>query len=146
MTSDKTNQKPVEMKDVYEILIDIRDALKESSKWAKFSGIKEVKPVLVLQLDTDIKKIIYALSDGKNSSYEIERQVGNVTQRTVSNYWQEWEKVGIGESSPVQGGRNRFKASFDLEDFGIKVQEVSKNVEKTEQPETSVQSEVGSHD
>ena len=130
---NSNNPKSIELKDIYAILTDIRDAIKDSSKWAKFAGMKEVKPVLESQLDDDAKKIIYTLSDGKNSSYEIEKIVKTLSQRTISNYWDKWEKAGIGEPYTSSGKGSRFKASFNLEDFGIKVPELSKKLIETSQ-------------
>jgi hypothetical protein len=36
--------------------------------------------------------------------------------------WDTWLKLSLGENIPVRGG-SRFKRTFDLEDFGIKVPE-----------------------
>lgn len=143
MTNEKPVQKQIELKDIYEILTDIRDAIKQSSKWAKFSGIKEVKPILESKLDGDIKKMIYLLSDGVNSSYSIARILGvnDTVRRAISDYWDEWEKAGLGESKPAQGGGNRFKRSFDLEDFGIKAPEIPKSA-KTEESQKIAESQI----
>jgi hypothetical protein len=141
MTNDKT-QKQIEMKDLYDVLSSIQITLNESLKWTKFAGIKEVKPVLESNLKGDTKKMIYSLSDGVNSSYEIARRIGanDTVRRDISDYWDEWEKAGLGDSKPAQGKGNRFKRSFNLEDFGIKVPEIPKNV-KTEQPQSVIESQ-----
>lgn len=105
-------------------LKDIHNDLRELLTWTKFAGIKEVKPFLLSHIDTDIKKQIYSLSDGINSSYEIARKLRNESvRRSVSNYWQDWEKVNLGELIPAPGG-NRFKSSFNLTDFAIPVLEI----------------------
>lgn len=121
--------------------------LREILKWIKISGIKEVKSLLETQLPNDSKKLIYRLSDGTKGTQEIAKIVG-VGYVSVFNYWKEWEKTGLGESISVIGG-SRFKRSFDLEDFGIKVQILKQNnTQKTEQPETvsTTQKEVEPHD
>lgn len=146
MTNDK-DQKPVELKDIYAVLNNIQTTLKESLKWTKFVGLKQVKPVLENQLNSGQKKIIYALSDGINSSYDIAKKIGNESiRRSISNYWHEWEKSGLGESVPAQGG-GRFKHSFELGDFGIEVPELPKQeaqqtskIENEEQPKQEDQS------
>ncbi len=119
--------------------------LREILKWIKISGIKEVKSLLEMQLDDDPKRLIYQLSDSTKGTQEIAKIVTNVSYSTVSIYWKQWEKVGLGESIPAKGG-SRFKRSFDLEDFGFKIQIPKQNADqKSEQPEaTSTQSEVGS--
>ncbi len=119
--------------------------LREILKWIKISGIKEVKSTLESQLKDDTKKLIYQLSDGTKGTQEIAKTVGNISYSTVFLYWKGWEKVGLGESISVIGG-TRFKRSFDLEDFSMKVQIPKQNSPKTEQPETpTAQEEVEPH-
>lgn len=142
MKTNNSEQKQIDLSDIYEILTDIRNTLKESAKWVKFAGIKEVRPILESKLDTDIKKIIYVLSDGKNSTRDIERLAKDISQKSVSNYWQDWEKSGLGESSQTMGGGSRFKHSFELDDLGIDVPEIPKIVEKLEQPQTVSESQI----
>lgn len=106
-------------------LKDIHNDLRELITWAKFSGIKEVKPVLELKLDSDLKRRVYHLSDGKNSIRDIAKLTNDIAFKSVANYWQEWEKTGLGLYKVVNGF-NRFKRSFDLKDFGINVPELPK--------------------
>jgi len=96
--------------------------LKEILKWIKFTGAKEVKNVLIATLDTDQKRLIYHLSDGKQGSMEIAKLAGT-SDTTVRRYWAAWVRQGIVESLKVRGGE-RFKKSFDLEDFGIEVPQI----------------------
>jgi len=124
MNNDKTDQREITLKDVH-------DTLKEMLKWTKFAGVKEVKPILETHLSNDSKKIIYYLSDGTKGIQEIAKIVGNVSPGTVFNYWKTWGKVELGESITVPGG-TRFHHSFDLEDFGIKVLEITKQNTTTE--------------
>lgn len=118
MNNDKKSQSEITLKDVHDIL-------KELLKWTKFSGIKEVKPVLESHLSEDSEKLIYHLSDGSKGIQEIAKIIGNVSHSTVFRYWKEWEKSDLGESVPIAGG-SRFKHLFDLEDFGIKVPPIPK--------------------
>lgn len=121
--------------------------LKEILKWIKISGIKEVKLLLEDQLREDPKKkMIYQLSDGTKGTQEIAKTVGDVSHVTIFNYWKAWEKVGLGESIAAMGG-SRFKRSFDLEDFNIKVQiPKQNNDQKAGQPEAPAsQGEVEPH-
>ena len=112
-------------------LKDIHNDLVELLKWTKFAGIKEVKSVLESSVITDEEKIIYSLSDGRNSSYNIAKTMGSndTVRRKISNYWDMWENVGLGSSMPAQGG-TRFKHSFSLDDFGIKVPEIPQQAEQ----------------
>jgi transposase len=81
--------------------------------------MKEVKTVLTSALDADQKKLIYHLSDGNKGSVEIAQQSG-VSDFTVRNYWRQWSKLGIVEAMKVRRG-DRYKKTFDLEDFGIEI-------------------------
>lgn len=131
MTGEK--QKPIEMKDIFDVLVDIRNTMRESLKWAKFTGLKGVKDALGEQLPNDQKKLIYHLSDGTRGTQEIAKIVGGLSHQTVSNYWKEWEKQGLGESIAAPGG-SRFKRIFDLEDLGMKVPTPKQN---TSEPQTA---------
>ncbi|MCH7561449.1 MAG: hypothetical protein IIC67_08840, partial [Thaumarchaeota archaeon] len=106
-------------------LKDIHNDLRELLTWVKFSGIKEVKSILEVQLPNDSKKTIYHLSDSMKGTKEIAKIVGGISHMSIANYWKSWEKVGLGESVAAMGGK-RFKRSFDMEDFGIKVPELPK--------------------
>lgn len=96
----------------------VEELLSEILKWIRFAGAKEVKAVLTSALDTDEKILAYHLSDGKNGSVAIANQSG-VSDSTVRTYWKQWSKIGIVEAIKVGPG-DRYKKSFDLEDFGIK--------------------------
>ena len=97
----------------------VEELLSEILKWVRFAGVKEVKAVLTSALDTDEKILAYHLSDGKNGSVAIANQSG-VSDFTVRTYWKQWSKIGIVEAIKVGPG-DRYKKSFDLEDFGIRI-------------------------
>lgn len=148
MNNNNSKQKPIELKDVYEILSDIHNSIKESSKWAKFTGMKEVKSILEIQLQDETEKLVYYLSDGAKGTQEVAKIVGTVNYSAVFKYWKIWGEMGLGESIAVAGG-SRFKHSFDLADFGIKIPEFSKQGNKQlvseptqtgKQPSTEVES------
>jgi len=94
--------------------------LKEILKWIKFAGMKEVKNTLINVLDSDEKKISYHQSDGTRGMSEVAKLAGLKSKQPVEDMWDAWLKISLGENVPVKGG-NRFKRSFDLEEFGIKV-------------------------
>lgn len=116
--------------------------LREILKWIKISGTKEVRSLLEMQLEDDLKRLIYQLSDGTKGTQEIAKVVGDVSHGTVFNYWTGWEKVGLGESISVRGG-SRFKRSFDLEDFGIKIQVPKQNNSQKTEPVEAIPSAQG---
>jgi hypothetical protein len=96
--------------------------LSEILKWIKFAGMKEAKNTLNSVLDTSVKKLVYQKSDGTFGTVELAKLTGLGSNRTVADMWDAWLKMGLGESIPVRGG-SRFKRTFDLEDFSIKVPE-----------------------
>jgi len=104
--------------------------LKEILKWIKFAGAKEVKTVLVTTLDTEQKRLIYHLSDGDKGSLEIAKAAGT-SDTTVRRYWASWARQGIVEALKVRGGE-RYKKSFELEDFGIEIPQIKLLVQSSE--------------
>jgi hypothetical protein len=97
----------------------IIELLREILKWVKFSGIDEVRTILMRTLDTEQKRLIYHLSNGENGSIEI-GQATQVSNRTVTRYWVSWARLGLMEPIRVRGGL-RYKKSFELEDFGFTI-------------------------
>lgn len=95
--------------------------LREIVKWVRFSGMKQVKEVLTSTLNNEKKIIAYHFSDGKNTSRAIS-ELTDVHFATISDWWKEWLSLGIGETISASGG-GRFKRSFDLKMFGIKIPE-----------------------
>lgn len=108
--------------------------LQEILKWIKFSGIDEVRTVLMRTLDTEQKRLVYHLSDGKHGSVGIGK-AANVSNSTVARYWASWARLGLMEPIRVRGGL-RFKKSFELEDFGLTVPKLrAMNQEKVKKEE-----------
>jgi len=106
------------------------EILREILKWIKFAGAKEVKNVLLATLDNEQKRLIYHLSDGNRGSLEIAKAAGT-SDTTVRRYWASWVRQGIVESLRVRGGE-RYKKSFELEDFGIEVPQPKLGVQPSE--------------
>jgi hypothetical protein len=106
------------------------EILREILKWIKFAGAKEVKNVLLTTLDTEQKRLIFHLSDGNRGTLEIAKVAGT-SDTTVRRYWASWARQGIVESLKVRGGE-RYKKSFELEDFGIEVPQPKTVVQPSE--------------
>lgn len=114
-----------------EILQEQNKILKEILKWIKFSGMKDVKEVLLDTLTDETKKIIYYYSDGINNTTHI-KDIANVSgNNVIPNLWNKWKNIGIIEKISVKGGE-RGKKIFNLEDFGIPTpkSKVEKTLEK----------------
>lgn len=106
------------------------ELLREILKWIRFSGIREVRTVLMGILNTEQKRLIYHLSDGEYGSIEIGRRAG-VSHSTVTRYWESWKRLGIVEPVKVRGGL-RYKKLFELEDFGFSIPAVRKSEGESE--------------
>ncbi len=110
--------------------------LKDIEKWLRFLGFNQVKEVPFTTLNNPKKIHAYHLSDEKNTSVSIAKSIG-VSQPRVTEMWKEWMSLGIGESIPASGG-SRFKKSFDLKMFGMKIPELDeagtkKDIETTKE-------------
>jgi hypothetical protein len=117
--------------------------LREILKWTKFAGMAEVKRVLETVLNGDKKKLAYQLSDGTRGTRDVNYQSGYTG--SVSDLWKEWKRKGLGDSISVQRGE-RFKRTFDLEDFGIEVPAISVAPASQVQPTPMPVPESGSQD
>lgn len=113
------------------------ELLREMVKWVRFSGMKQVKEVLMSTLNTEKKIIAYHYSDGKNTSTVISKFSG-IAQPNISDLWKEWLSLGLGEAISASGG-SRFKRSFDLKMFGIAVPEVKQKPDSQQKSESTTQ-------
>lgn len=107
------------MSEELQTLKNIEFKINELLKWTKFAGAKEVRNVLMTALDSEQKRLIYQFSDGNNGTIKI-AELANVSDGTVRNYWESWYRQGIVDPISVKGGQ-RFKKSFNIEDFGITI-------------------------
>jgi hypothetical protein len=93
--------------------------LKEILKWIKFGTMPQLKSLLMSILDTDQKRNVYQLSDGKRNIGEIMKLTGIGSNHTIATYWKIWKKQNLGSGIPVAGGGERFKREFNLEEIGL---------------------------
>ena len=93
-------QKPATLDDVVAILQKNQEILEEIKTWSKINNVEKVKKILMRALDTTEKIIIYHLSNGTNSSYEIARKIGanDTARRKISDYWKRVGKGRTGEN------------------------------------------------
>ena len=106
------------------LLQEIADSLCELVTWARVTGYPTVKQTLETILDSDEKRLVYHLTDGQRGVKEIQR-LTSVNTRYISEWGQEWEKLGIVESSTISRVRGRRQKSFDLSMFGIPVPDLA---------------------
>jgi transposase-like protein len=120
-----------------EKLDKITELLEEILKWTRFEGSQRVKEILLDELDTDAKKIVYELSDGR-SSPEIAKIVG-VDPTTIRNWWKKWSKIKqIRIIEPCLSYKKRFHKVFSLDEVGIEIPKIKK-AKLTKQKEKQLQ-------
>ena len=106
--------------DSAQILQSISASLDELLRLIRVMAYPTVKQMLGLALDTAGKRAVYNSLDGKRSTKDIQKMTG-VNARYVSEWGQEWEKLGIVRSSADSSIKGRREKSFDLALFGISV-------------------------
>jgi Cdc6-like AAA superfamily ATPase len=106
-----------------QLLGQVADSLQELVRLMRVVSYSTVKQLLETTLDTEEKRSVYHLLDGTRSVVYIQELTG-VNVRYISEWGQEWEKLGIVELSTVSRVRGRRQRSFDLAMFGIPVPEV----------------------
>jgi hypothetical protein len=101
--------------------------LRDILKWLRFMGNTQVSGALETTLSSEKLRLVYQLSDGKNTSIGISKLTG-MGQPRVSELWRQWVLLGLGDAITASGG-SRFKRAFDLKAMGIAVPEVKQPVE-----------------
>ena len=99
---------------------NIVELLEEILLWTKYDFL-EIKQKMIEHLDTDDKKIVYQLSDGKRSSYDIAEFI-TASRRSISNWWQRWFELGLVKQTEKYEGR--YKRLVSLTEMGIPIPEI----------------------
>jgi hypothetical protein len=108
------------------ILKEQTQLLREMLKYLRFMGSSQIGSALEKTLANDKLRLVYQLSDGKNTSTVISKLSG-ISQPRVSELWRQWVNMGLGDAISASGG-SRFRRSFDLKAMGISVPEVKEEV------------------
>lgn len=102
------------------LLQEMADSLRELVAWTRVIGYPTVKQMLETVLDSNEKRLVYHLTDGRRSIAEVQKLTG-VNARFISEWGREWEKSGIVEQSRISKIKGRRQKLFDLAVFGIPV-------------------------
>lgn len=94
----------------------VLELLTELLAWTKLEARPRVAARLAEMLDSREKKMVYQCSDGTRGVREISEMTG-VDKNTVSNWWGEWDALGVMEQATTRKGRRQRLVS--LEDVGI---------------------------
>lgn len=103
---------------------DLYPVMREILRWSRITAIALIGEHVVGALTSDTEKLVYNLSDGKNSSRDISSQVKVVSHKTVTNYWKKWARLGVVEPSPFFEGR--WQKVIELEQLGIDLPKLPK--------------------
>lgn len=104
-----------------ELLDQISSSLQELVKLTRVMSYPSIKQTLETTLDNDQKRLVYHLLDGSRTVTAIQQLTG-VNARYISEWGQEWEKLGITEAGVARGRRQK---SFDISMFGISIPETN---------------------
>ena len=111
-----------------QLLDQIASSLHELVRIARAISHSAIKDLLQATLDSEHKVLVYHLLDGTRTTKDIQQLTG-VNVRYVSEWGQEWERIGIVESDPISGRKGRRRRVFDLSTFGIPFPEISEESE-----------------
>jgi hypothetical protein len=106
------------------LLRNIAASVHELLLWTRVARHDAVRNVLQAALDSDEKRLVYHFSDGKRGVADIQDLTG-VNVRFVSEWGQQWEKIGIVQPSTVSKIKGRRQKVFDLQAFDIALPDVS---------------------
>ena len=118
------------MSEEVKILRSIEKKLDEICKWVKISSKWQIKPFLSQNIVKDLEATIYELSDGSRSTRDIAQIVNKISHVTVSRYWKKWANLGI--VIPSDSYQGRFQKIFSLEEVGLSLPPILKNVDVDE--------------
>lgn len=109
-----------------QLLENIAAALQEVVKVIHVVSQSKIREVLEATLDNYEKRLVYDLMDGEKTVAAI-RELSGVNVRFISEWGQEWEKLGLVETDTTANTRGRRRKSFDLSLYGISVNENAMN-------------------
>ncbi len=93
-------------KETNEILLEILN-------WQKLQGLKILRELIPLLFDDEKKKMVYELTDGKNSQTDIAKKIG-IAGGTISNWWNLWYSYGL-----LLKEKNRYKKLISLKEIEL---------------------------
>lgn len=107
-----------EFKDLIGRISRIEKLLEDIRIWIRIGNLRQLRDMLVQELDSYEKMRIFELTDGTRSQKEIASRT-KVSRSTISYYWQKWSGLGILTTSKQRKGR--MKKIVTLDEVGITV-------------------------
>ena len=91
--------------------------LSEILKWQRLQGLNTLQAVVPKLLDSEEKKIVYEMTDGKNGIKEVQARI-KVATGTVHKWWNQWLASGIITKDGV-----KYSKIVSLKELGIEIPE-----------------------
>ncbi len=101
-----------------QLLSQIAASVSELLALARLMSYPVAKQALESALDTEDKRRVYQLLDGTRSMDSIHRLTG-LSKGHMSEWGQEWERLGIVQASSTSRVKGRRQRVFDLSTYGI---------------------------
>lgn len=92
------------------ISLSLLEDIEVKEKIKKKRILKELLPIL---LDTDRKKIVYEMTDGKNSRRAITKAL-KMSSATLTEWWKQWYSYGI-----LTREKRKYKRIISLKELGV---------------------------
>ncbi|NQV08409.1 hypothetical protein HQ529_01000 [Candidatus Woesearchaeota archaeon] len=90
-----------------------KEILMKILQWERLGGIQTLHRLIPELLDTNEKKKLYELTNGKNGVKEIQTKI-KVSAGKLSKLWNQWYANGI-----VEKEGQKFKKIISLKEFGF---------------------------
>jgi hypothetical protein len=103
-----------------QVLQQITFYIQELVRLTRIMSYPTIKETLEITLNTEEKRLVYDLLDGNRKIVDIQLLSG-VNISNISEWGQEWEKIGIVEPGARKGRRRK---CFDLSMFGLSVSRI----------------------
>ena len=93
--------------------MDEKEILSEILKWERLKGIQTLRSLIPKLLDTEEKKTLYEMTDGKNTIKEIQTKI-KISSGKISILWNFWYSNRL-----VEKEGQKFKKIISLKELGL---------------------------
>ncbi|TKJ17584.1 hypothetical protein CEE44_03560 [Candidatus Woesearchaeota archaeon B3_Woes] len=90
-----------------------KELLSEILKWERLKGIQTLRQIIPELIDTEEKRKLYEMTDGKNGIKEIQSKV-TISSGKISLLWNFWYYNGLLEKEG-----QKFKKIISLKELGL---------------------------
>jgi DNA-binding transcriptional ArsR family regulator len=94
------------------VTLGLLEDIEHKEEIQKERVMREIVPLL---LDTDRKRMVYEMTDGKNSRREIAENL-KISSATLTKWWKSWYSYGI-----LTVEKKKYKRIVSLRELGIRV-------------------------